>query len=62
MVSLKFVPFALKQIARRPTRTLLTICGVATAMFLFCAIQSMQQGMKDAAEANAAETTLIVYR
>ncbi len=62
MVALKFVPFALKQIARRPTRTLLTICGVATAMFLFCAIQSMQQGMKDAAEANAAETTLIVYR
>ncbi|HLX63391.1 MAG TPA: FtsX-like permease family protein [Planctomycetota bacterium] len=62
MVSLKFVPFAVKQILRRRARTLLTIAGVATAMFLFCAIQSMQQGMKDAAEANAAETTLIVYR
>jgi putative ABC transport system permease protein len=62
MVSLKFIPFTLKQIFRRKTRTILTICGVATAMFLFCVIQALQRGMKDAAEANAAETTLIVYR
>ena len=62
MFGLKFFPYVFKQASRRVTRTALTILGVATAMFLFCTIQALQQGMKDATEANAAETTLIVYR
>jgi putative ABC transport system permease protein len=62
MIGLKFLPFAWKQVSRRVTRTALTVCGVATAMFLYCAIQSMQEGMREATEANAADTTLVVYR
>jgi len=62
MLAPKFIPLVLKQVYRQTTRSLLTICGVATAMFLFCAIESMQEGMRVATEANAADTTLIVYR
>jgi len=62
MVALKFFPFTFKQITRRRARTALTVCGVATAMFLFCVTQSLQQGMREATEATAAETTLVVYR
>src|SRR5207248_2620182 len=62
MLKPKFVPLVLKQVYRQTTRSLLTICGVATAMFLFCAIESMQEGMRAATEANAADTTLVVYR
>lgn len=62
MVSLKFLPFTLKQITRRRVRTALTVLGVGTAMFLFCVTQALQEGMREATEANAAETALIVYR
>ena len=62
MVPLKFFPFTFKQVSRRPARTMLTVCGVATAMFLFSVTQSMDQGMREATESSAAETTLIVYR
>ena len=62
MIGLKFVPFAAKQITRRPARTALTLAGIATAMFLFCVTQSLQEGMREATEANAADTSLIVYR
>src|SRR5436190_14450945 len=62
MVAPKFVPLVLKQVYRQKTRSLLTICGVATAMFLFCAIEAMQAGMREATEASAADTTLVVYR
>jgi putative ABC transport system permease protein len=43
-------------------RSLLTIAGVATAMFLFVAVQAMQRGVSLATEETAAETTLVVYR
>ena len=62
MLALKFFPYVFRQASRRITRTALTVLGVATAMFLFCTIQALQDGMKDATEANASETTLIVYR
>ncbi|HYG77502.1 MAG TPA: ABC transporter permease, partial [Planctomycetota bacterium] len=62
MIAPKFLPFVLKQVYRNPTRSLLTVGGVATAMFLFCSIEAMQSGMREATEANAADTTLIVYR
>jgi putative ABC transport system permease protein len=62
MVVPRFIPLVLKQLARRRVRTALTLAGVATAMFLFTAIQAMQSGVRDATEAGARETTLIVYR
>lgn len=62
MISPKYVPFILKQITRHRVRSLLTIAGVATAMYLFVAIQAMQQGVATATEASAADNTLVVYR
>jgi len=62
MLALKFLPIVFKQVYRQRTRSLLTICGVSTAMFLFVAIEAMQSGMRSATESSAAETTLIVYR
>jgi putative ABC transport system permease protein len=62
MIRPKFAPFVLKQLTRRRVRTALTVLGVATAMFLFCAVQSMQAGVRDATQAAADETTLVVYR
>ena len=58
----RYFPFVRKQITRRPVRTLLTVGGVATAMFLFAAVQAMQAGVTQATQAAADETTLVVYR
>lgn len=62
MIPFRYLPFVTKQIARRRVRTLLTLGGVAMAMFLFCAVQAMQTGVREATEASAKETTLVVYR
>jgi putative ABC transport system permease protein len=58
----RLVPVVLKQIVRHRTRSLLTIAGVAVAMFLYTAVQAMQAGVRAATTASAADTTLIVYR
>lgn len=62
MLAPKFIPFAWKQVVRHRTRSLLTIAGVATAMFLYCAVEAMQQGVEAATQATAQDTTLVVYR
>src|SRR5829696_923432 len=62
MLSLRFIPYVLRQIVRRPTRSILTVAGVATAMFLFCAVEAMQAGVREATQTTAADTTLVVYR
>ena len=62
MLSPKFIPLVLKQVVRHRTRTLLTLGGVATAMFLFAAVQAMQEGVEQATRTTAADTTLVVYR
>lgn len=62
MNAIKFMPLVWKQIIRRPARSLLTVGGVAVAMFLFGAIQAMQRGVAAATEVTAADQTLVVYR
>src|SRR5919112_265514 len=62
MLRLKYIPLVLKQVTRHRTRTLLTVAGVATAMFLFCAVQAMQSGVEQATQQTAKDTTLVVYR
>ncbi|MHC4391249.1 MAG: ABC transporter permease [Planctomycetota bacterium] len=47
---------------RSRLRSLLTLGGVAVAMFLFCAVESMQAGVKAATEVAAGDATLVVYR
>ncbi|MCS7034789.1 MAG: ABC transporter permease [Phycisphaerae bacterium] len=62
MLHPRFIPLVLKQLSRRQVRTLLTLLGVATAMFLFTVVQAMQSGVRAATTASARETTLVVYR
>src|SRR3954463_4474373 len=62
MLSPRFIPLVVKQVVRHRTRTLLTLAGVATAMFLFTAVQAMQAGVREATQTTAKDTTLVVYR
>lgn len=62
MLAPKYIPLVLKQVARHPARTLLTATGVAVAMFLFVAVQALQQAVADATAATGREVTLVVYR
>lgn len=50
------------QLTRHRVRSLLTIFGVASGMFLFTAVESLQRSLGKATEETAADTTLVVYR
>ncbi len=50
------------QLIRHRVRSLLTILGVASGMFLFTAVETLQRSLAKATEASAADTTLVVYR
>lgn len=53
---------ALKNTARNRTRSLLTTLGIATGMFLFTSIETMQHTLHKATVASAEDSTLVVYR
>jgi len=53
---------ALRQITRHRVRSALTIAGVATGMFLYAAVQTMQHSLAVATRAGADDNTLVVYR
>ena len=53
---------AWKQLTRHKVRTLFTVLGVASGMFLFTAVETMQRSLSVATESNASDTTLVVYR
>lgn len=56
------VPYIFKQIFRNRVRSLLTVSGIAIAMFLFTSVQAMNRGVTIATTATANDTTLVVYR
>ncbi|MFK7760488.1 MAG: ABC transporter permease [Phycisphaerales bacterium] len=62
MKLLNCIPYIIKQITRNRVRSLLTVLGIAIAMFLFTSVQAMNQGVTIATTATANDTTLIVYR
>lgn len=53
---------AYKQITRHRIRSTLTVAGVATGMFLYASVQTMQHSLATMTEAGADDTTLVVYR
>ncbi|MEM7699767.1 MAG: ABC transporter permease [Verrucomicrobiota bacterium] len=59
---MKFVALALKNLVRHRLRTLLTVLGVAAGMFLFAAVETMQDSLSTATQASADDSTLVVYR
>lgn len=62
MPGAKFLPLVLKYLTRHRGRSILTLAGVATAMFLFSSVQAIQEGVRQATERSADETKLVVYR
>jgi putative ABC transport system permease protein len=62
MIAPKFMPVVFKQLWRHRVRSVLTLCGVAIAMFLFIAVQTLQEGVRRSTQATASDTTLVVYR
>lgn len=50
------------QLVRHRVRSALTILGVASGMFLFTAVETLQRSLALATETTAADTTLVVYR
>lgn len=62
MNPIRCAPYAFKQITRHAARSLLTVAGIAIAMFLFTAVQAMSRGVSEATTATANDTTLVVYR
>ncbi len=50
------------QLVRHRVRSLLTVLGVASGMFLFTAVETIQRSLAKATEETAADTTLVVYR
>lgn len=50
------------QLVRHRVRSCLTILGVASGMFLFASVETLQRSLRHATEATAADTTLVVYR
>ena len=53
---------AWKQLIRHRLRTTLTVLGVASGMFLFTSVETLQHSLAGATEETAADTTLVVYR
>jgi putative ABC transport system permease protein len=62
MIGTRYIPLVFKQLWRHRTRTLLTVAGVAAAMFLFVTVQTLQHGVTQATRTAAGDTTLVVYR
>jgi len=56
------LPYVLRQVVRHRVRSFLTIAGIGVAMFLYTAVQAMNNGVTDATTATANDTTLVVYR
>jgi len=50
------------QLTRHRVRSILTVLGVASGMFLFTAVETLQRSLGKATEETAADTTLVVYR
>lgn len=59
---LRLAPLVYKQVVRHPTRSFLTVGGVGVAMFLFCIVQALHQGVENATRLTSEDTTLVVYR
>jgi len=59
---LKFVPYVLKTLWRHRSRTFLTLSGSAVALYVFCFVGSVQEGMNDLLRRQASQGSLIVFQ
>ena len=59
---LKFLPYVVKGLWRHGTRTFLTAGGAAVALFVFCFVASVQEGLNRLTAGGDADRTLIVFQ
>jgi putative ABC transport system permease protein len=58
----RFVPYVLKTLWRHRSRTILTVSGSAVALFVFCFIGAVQEGMNDLQRRQEAKGALITFQ
>jgi putative ABC transport system permease protein len=58
----RFLPYILKTLWRHRGRTLLTVSGSAVAIFVFCFVGAVQQGMDDLQRRQAGKQSLIMFQ
>lgn len=61
-LTIHLAALAAKQVTRYRLRTVLTLAGIASGIFLFTAVETMQASLRQATETSAGDTTLVVYR
>jgi putative ABC transport system permease protein len=59
---MKYLPYVLKTLWRHRSRTILTVSGSAVALFVFCFVESVQQGMDDLQSRQAEQRSLIAFQ
>jgi putative ABC transport system permease protein len=58
----RFAPYVFKTLWRHRGRTLLTVGGAAVAMFVFCFVGAVQEGLRRLTDDEDASRTLIVFQ
>lgn len=58
----KFLPYVLKTLWRHRSRTILTVSGSAVALFVYCFVGSVQEGMDDLGRQQEAKQALIMFQ
>lgn len=58
----RLAPYVLKSLWRHRARTLLTVSGAAVALFVFCFVGAVQEGLERLTEEDDARRTLIVFQ
>lgn len=59
---MKFFPYIFKTLWRHRSRTFLTVSGSAVALFVFCFVGAVQEGMNDLQRRQAAKGSLIAFQ
>ncbi|MBN69727.1 MAG: ABC transporter substrate-binding protein [Gimesia sp.] len=59
---MKLLGYVVKSLWGHRSRTMLTVAGSAVALFVFCFIQSIQEGMRDLRSRQEANGSLIVFQ
>jgi putative ABC transport system permease protein len=62
MTMLRFLPYLLKTLWRHRVRTILTVTGSAVALFVFCFVGAVQQGMYDLQTRQSARQSLVMFQ
>lgn len=58
----RFIPYVLKTLWRHRSRTLLTVSGSAVALFVFCFVGAVQEGLNDLERRQEAKGSLIAFQ